>query len=372
MKIGINATILDDKPTGLGIFTLNIINKLADGLDEKDEVVIYTSVPSYFKNLNVTVRKVTDFVQPKNGKKAGLIRFLWTQFIFPILFYRDKCDIIYSTTHHGNLFLTKKQVLTIHDLLPIKFPNQYRLQNLYFKTIVPHLIKKSPFLFTVSDNTRKDIVDYYHYGKDKIGVIYNSFDKEHFYHHDEESFKERFGDYLLFLGASYSHKNVERTIKAFLNYKAHSENQINLLIVNRENDYLDSVKNKFRSNKIFLETVKFVDYVSYNELPILYSNAVALIYTSMYEGFGIPPLEAMACGCPVVASNNSSIPEVCGNHALYIDPYDEMSIFQGMKQIVENQDLRKDLSTQGYAQTAKFDWAQSAQNLYCDLNKLHL
>ncbi|GAY76239.1 glycosyltransferase [Sporolactobacillus inulinus] len=132
MKIGINATILDDKPTGLGIFTLNIINQLADILDEKDELVIYTSIPSYFENLNVTVRKVTDSVQPKNGKKAGLIRFLWTQFMFPILFYRDKCDIMYSTTHHGNLFLTNKQVLTIHDLLPIKFPNQYMLQNLLF------------------------------------------------------------------------------------------------------------------------------------------------------------------------------------------------------------------------------------------------
>jgi glycosyltransferase involved in cell wall biosynthesis len=369
MKIGINATILDKKPTGLGVFTVNIINELANDIEKDDEVVVYTSEPSYFKESNVTVKKVTSFVQPRYGKVAGVIRFIWLQCVFPFLVKRDRCDIVYSTTHHGNIFITKKQILTIHDLLAIKFPNQYKLQNIYFKYVTPLLLSKSPYLYTVSQNTKKDIENIYHYDKEKIETIYNSYDSSHFYPQKELKFKKKYGNYLLFLGASYPHKNVVSAIKAFLKFTEMSQENIKLLVVNRPNEYLKSVKQKFSGNFDFEKNVLFLDYASYHDLPILYSNATALFYPSLYEGFGIPPLEAMACGCPVIVSNNSSLPEVCGDSALYIDPKSEESMVEGIKNLLNNDELRIKLSEKGLAQASKFSWEKSALKLYKSLKK---
>lgn len=370
MKVGINATILDNKPTGLGIFTINIIKALANLASPEDKIIVYTSVPECFQNVNVQVKKVTHLVQPKYGKKAGILRFLWLQFIFPFLVKKDHCDVVYSTTHQGNLFINHKQVLTIHDLLAIKFPNQYKLQYLYFKYIIPHLLRISPLLFTVSENTKNDIIDYYQFNKEKISVVYNSIDNKHFIRKHDLIFTENFGDYILFLGASYPHKNVEKAIEAFLKYIDQGEKKINLLIVNKKNDYIESVKKNFRKNEAFNRNVKFLDYVTYQDLPYLYSNAEALLYPSLYEGFGIPPLEAMACGCPVIASKNSSLPEVCGNSAIYIDPHEEISIINGIKEILEDGSLKNDLSNRGLNQVKNFSWEKSAKIVYESLKKL--
>ncbi|TGA99822.1 glycosyltransferase family 1 protein [Sporolactobacillus shoreae] len=366
--IGINATILDDKPTGLGIYTINIINELSKVLESTDKIIVYTSTPEYFTDEKIVTKKVTNLVKPKYGKKAGLIRFLWLQFIFPLLVTKDHCDIIYSTTHHGNLFITRKQILTIHDLLAIKFPKQYKLQNLYFKYVIPHLLKKSPFLFTVSDNTKLDIVNYFNYPSDNISVIYNSYNKEHFKLINGQWFKKKYGNYLLFLGASFPHKNVKNAIKAFIDVVSGDNNlNVKLIIVNRKNDYLESVKRFFKANSYFENRVEFVDYVAYNELPEMYSNAVALLYPSLYEGFGIPPLEAMACGCPVIVSNNSSLPEVCGDSALYIDPNDIGSISYGIRKMLLDDDMRENLKNKGLIQANKFSWEYSAKKLYKEL-----
>lgn len=369
MKIGINATILDSRPTGLGIFTVNIIQALAKIIDENDEIVVYTSAPNYFKETNVIVKNVSTLVQPRFGIVAGMIRFIWLQCIFPFLVKRDKCDIVYSTTHHGNLFITNKQVLTIHDLLAVKFPNQYRMQNIYFRHIIPILLAKSPYLFTVSQNTKKDIIDCYHFDSERIETIYNSYDSSHFYPHTQLKFKEKYGDYILFLGASFPHKNIERAIRAFLKYKKYNLNNEKLLVVNKPNEYFNSVKQKFANNPDLSKSVYFLDYASYQDLPILYSNAIALFYPSLYEGFGIPPLEAMACGCPVIVSNNSSLPEVCGDSALYIDPESEESMIDALKNITNNSELINELRQKGLVQASKFSWEKSAIKLYKSLKK---
>lgn len=372
MRIGINAAILDNKPTGLGIFTENIIKELSKIVSEQDEIIVYTSVPELFKGFPVTLKKVTHWTQPKYGKKAGIIRFLWLQLIFPFLVNKDYCDIVYSTTHHGNMLISKKQVLTIHDLLAVKFPNQYKLQYKYFKFILPKLLNKSPLLFTVSQNTKKDIVNVYGYNANKIQVIYNSINRKHFMRHENNMYRKKYGEYLLIIGASYPHKNVDRAIRVFIDYMQQNEKGCNLLIVNKKNTYLEAVMAKFKGNTIFDKHVKYLDYVPYNELPSLYSDAKALLYLSLYEGFGIPPLEAMACGCPVIASNNSSIPEVCGDAAIYIDPLNEDSIMNGIQRIMNDDDglLRNKLLKRGYEHARSFSWEKSAEILYSTLKQL--
>jgi glycosyltransferase involved in cell wall biosynthesis len=359
MKIGINATILDEKPTGLGTFTINIIKELSILINDKDSIIVYTSVPSIFDGYPVTVKKVSSVVQPQNGKLGGLMRFLWSQFIFPLRLKKDKIDILYSTTHHGLIINFTKQIITIHDILPLKYPYQYKLQYYYFKFILPMLAKRSKKIITVSNNTKKDLVSYYHISDKMIDVIYNSFDKEHFSKVSSNEYKEKFGDYLLFVGASYPHKNLERAIKGFIS--SGIDSKYKLIVVGGRENYKNWVKQQFSKQQ--LKNVYFIDYVNYEKLPILYSNAKALIYPSLYEGFGIPPLEAMASGCPVIASNTSSIPEVCQDAAFYFNPEDISEISNAIRTVLNNDNLKEELIQKGFKRVNQFSWRESAKKL---------
>ncbi|MED4941223.1 glycosyltransferase family 1 protein [Heyndrickxia coagulans] len=370
MKIGINATILDDRPSGLGIFSINIIKELIEIIDnESDEIIIYTSAGEQFVNKNVEVRNISKFIQPRNGKLGGILRFLWNQFVFPIKTKKDNIDVVYVTTHHGSFFINSPQVITIHDLLPIIFPKQHKLQYYYFKYIVPKLLKKTKFLVTVSNNTLKDIVKNYGYKKDNIEVVYNSFDKNHFTPQKSSKFKDKIGNYFLFLGASYPHKNLENAILSFINIKQKYPD-IKLVIAGGKREYRDFVINKLDRRGSDLTGIEIIDYVKYDDLPCLYSNAIALLYPTFYEGFGIPPLEAMASGCPVIVSNTSSLPEVCNNAAYYINPGSVSDISSALEEFILNKELRAGLIEKGFENIKRFSWKKSSQNLYYCLKKV--
>lgn len=358
MRIAINATILDNKPTGLGTFTIHIIKEISKLINDKNSVIVYTSSPTLFDGYPVTVKKVSTVVQPQK-KFGGLMRFLWSQFIFPLRLKKDKIDILYSTTHHGLIINFTKQIITIHDILPLKYPYQYKLQYYYFKFILPMLAKRSKKIITVSNNTKKDLVSYYHISDKMIDVIYNSFDKEHFSNVSSNEYKEKFGDYLLFVGASYPHKNLERAIKGFIS--SGIDSKYKLIVVGGRENYKNWVKQQFSKQQ--LKNVYFIDYVSYEKLPILYSNAKALIYPSLYEGFGIPPLEAMASGCPVIASNTSSIPEVCQDAAFYFNPEDISEISNAIRTVLNNDNLKEELIQKGFKRVNQFSWRESAKKL---------
>lgn len=359
MRIAINATILDNKPTGLGIYTINIIKEISKLINNQDSIIVYTSCPKIFKGYPVTIKKVSPLVQPQNGKIGGVMRFLWSQIILPLRLKKDKIDLLYSTTHHGLIITPVKQIITIHDILPLKYPKQYRLQYYYFKYILPILIKKSKKIVTVSKNTQKELSSNYHISEGKIDVIYNSFDKEHFYKVKSIDFKEEFGDYLLFIGASFPHKNLERAIRAFIS--SNIESKYKLIVVGGREDYKNQVIQQFSKKE--LSNILFINYVSYEKLPILYSNAKALIYPSLYEGFGIPPLEAMACGCPVIASNTSSIPEVCDDAANYFNPENISEISNAIRTVLNDNSLREILIKKGYKRIKHFSWKDSAKKL---------
>lgn len=360
MRIGINATILHEKPSGLGIFTINIIREVAKKMDENNKLVIYTSNAEPFKELDVEIRLAPKLISPKYKKVGGLFRFLWSQLIYPIKLKKDKVDLVYSTTHHGTFFSNIPQIITIHDLLPIIFPNQHRLQNYYFKYITPILLKNTNRVITVSHNTKKDIISEYEY-KD-IDIVYNSYDKEHFVKKKNNHFKKKYGDYFLFLGASYPHKNLENAVKAFFLLNEENPN-LKMVIAGGQKSYRDELLSKIKEERGDLNNIEIIDYVSYKDLPVLYSNSLALLYPSYYEGFGIPPIEAMACGCPVIVSNTSSLPEVCSDAAVYIEPGNVDSIKDGMEKILNNEEYKNQLIELGYKNIERFSWEDSAEKL---------
>ncbi|CAI9395045.1 D-inositol 3-phosphate glycosyltransferase [Bacillus sp. T2.9-1] len=362
MKIAINATILGEKPSGLGVYTINIIKEFVR-LAKNEEIIIYTSNPEILGDLdNVKVIKTSKYLMPEYGKIAGGLRFLWSQFIMPIRSKSEKVDVLYSTTHHGMFLSNIKQILTVHDLLPIIYPKQHKLQYYYFKYILPILLKKSYKLVTVSQNTKNDLNKEYDYEKSKIFVVYNSYDKEHFKSSSDNKFKEKYGEYVLFLGASYPHKNLIRTIKAF-NSSIISDKHLKLIVAGGRKDYKETVKQYF-SNSEALKDVVFLDYIPYNDLPTLYSNASLFVYPSLYEGFGIPPVEAMACGCPTIVSNTSSLPEVCGSSSHYFNPENMEDISKSIEFVLTDSNVRKHLIESGYQNCERFSWKLSANEIY--------
>jgi len=371
MKIAVNASILDDKPSGLGIYTINVVSRLARiASNEGDELVIYTSYPEALggagENADLTIRKIPALVQPKYGKKAAFIRFVWNWAIFPRV--SRNLDIVYSTTHHGLYNSCSRQVITVHDILSIMFPHQHPYQKWYFTYILPRILKKSAAIITVSNNTRQDIHDYYKVALEKIYVVYNGID-----HHsrfkrmqDDRAMKElirKYGlrKYLLIVGASYPHKNISKALQAFSKVNCIVP-ELELVVLGGRKEYIKTLK--YEAKNLGLQRVRFLDYIPAEELPTFYSGATALIYPSLYEGFGLPPLEAMACGCPVIVSNTSSLPEVCGDAAYYIDPYSTESIAEAICRLSRDENLRNYLRQKGLERARLFTWEKTARGVY--------
>ncbi|MGH9676504.1 MAG: glycosyltransferase, partial [Candidatus Acidiferrum sp.] len=217
IKIAINAGILDDRLSGLGVYTTNVTSRLARLKDV--DISIYTAKPEALSAINdANVHLIPSIVQPKYGKVGGLARFIWNQFVFPFLV--AKRDLIYCTTHHGILWGYARQVITVHDLLPVKFPDQYRLQTAYYRHLLPILIKKAKAVITISENTKRDLYEQYQLPSEKVHVVYNGIDHDRFFVPAADlvaRFKRKYslGNYLLIVGASFPHKNVGAALRAF-------------------------------------------------------------------------------------------------------------------------------------------------------------
>lgn len=267
-------------------------------------------------------------------------------------------------------FQCKKRVVTIHDVYHLAFYNQLSLaQKIYAKLCINRALKKSDKVITVSEFSKKEIIKHTKQEySDKISTIYNGVSGD-FKTIDvnttkpEEKLKAK---YILFVGNVKPHKNLKRAIFAF--QKLTQENpeltkNLRFKIIGRRDGFItgepeltDLIENDNELSRL----IEFTGFLSDDALIELYRNAEGLIFPSYYEGFGLPPLEAMASGCPVILSNAACMPEICGNAALYFDPFDVNDISEKLKQIIKNEDLRRKLIQKGYKQANRFTWEISA------------
>jgi glycosyltransferase involved in cell wall biosynthesis len=216
-----------------------------------------------------------------------------------------------------------------------------------------------------SESTKLDIHEYYKVPLSKIHVVYSGIEE------DLRPLPEpirnrvlhRYGltEYVLLVGASFPHKNVERAIQA---WAAVSETLpgLKFVIAGGRAQYLEKLRQTVAGSKT--NGVEFLGYVPREDLIALYSGARALVYPSLYEGFGLPPLEAMACGCPAIVSNTSSLPEVCGDAAYYVDPSSPDAIAEAILKVATDEPMRTVLKKKGLAQAARFNWVTTAQSVY--------
>lgn len=274
----------------------------------------------------------------------------WEQFILPFYFL-FKRDILVNFTSLGPLFIRRK-VMTIHDLAFYENPKWYSKSYVWFyKIMTPLCAKTSKCILTVSEFSKKEIHKYLGVSKDKIHVIYNAV-ADKFKHREQGNLANR---YILAVSTMDPRKNFRRLVDAFIGW----ENTLNAQL------YLVGGRNSIFTETSIAENpnIRWLGRVSDEELVKLYQGATCFIYPSLYEGFGIPPLEAMSSGSPVIVSDIQPLREVCGDAAIYIDPMDVHSIRAALSQIVDNEKLRDALIIKGCERLKLFTWTKSAKKL---------
>ena len=295
------------------------------------------------------------------GSKDRLKRLAWTQMQLLTLAKKHKADLIFTPAPEGYLGdQAVPQILMVHDLRPLIHP-ECSMQTLYFKSWVPPLLRQCTHILTNSEFTAAEINRCIGVSEDKITVTPLGYDPEHFYF--SESFQRLHSrPYLLHIGQAYPHKNLKRLIQAF-NSIAHRFPDVDLLLLGKPHPSQTIRLQQFVAESNLSDRVIFKSYVPYADLPNWYRGACAFVYPSLWEGFGLPILEAMACGCPVITSYGSGTQEVANNAAILIDPYSVSDLVDSITKILLSEYEQSNLRIRGAHHARGFNWTNTSKEL---------
>ena len=360
--IGINGTILGPRPSGLGVYAKHMIEELdRQGID----FILYTS---YADGLALSeknrkrIHKTEISVAPLD-KGKHFLRHVWLQFFLPLLLRRHGVSVLLNLVPEGPLFTRTAQVTVVHDLIPLLSRRGHFLQRLNFRVLVPPLLKRSVSVVTDSEAVKKDLIRLFKIKPEKIHAIPLAFDARRFRPSDPQEAKTKFGlnRYFIYVGNILPHKNISSLIEAF--GKAVPGSGHTLVIAgHKDRRYLPFLRDSIGKNALEKKVV-FLDYVPDNDLPSLISGADALVLPSFFEGFGLTCLEAMACGCPVVSSELSSVREACADAAVYFDPDDPDELALILKRLSKDKDMRLSLKEKGLERSGHFSWEKCGMSL---------
>ncbi len=279
-----------------------------------------------------------------------------------------KVDIFHNTVNGIGIPNKGKHrlVITLHDLIPYIMPETVDKPHLdYVLRYTPEAISRADKIITVSHHSKKDIMRYFNVSKDKIEVIYHAADKIFKPMHKVEAKNKITENYqianpfILYLGGFSPRKNISRLIRAFHMICHEFEEDYKLVILGEPSRIYDNLRRL--TEKLGIEDrVIFTGFVPTNDLPLFYNACECFVYPSLYEGFGLPPLEAAACGVPVVTSRSSSIPEIMGNSCTYINPLEVVDIAQGIYDTITDQDLKNQLIQRSLEHAKKFSWEKAS------------
>jgi glycosyltransferase involved in cell wall biosynthesis len=360
VRIGIDARKLHD--FGIGTYIRNLLRHLAR-LDRTTEYVVFSRPDdrALLSTLGGNFRTVVE--------KAGNYS-LAEQVRIPIDLRREGVTLFHAPHYVLPPLVRCRSVVTIHDCIHLMFP-QYLPNPLalgYARTSIRLAARRATRVLTVSESSKRDIQRFVDIPADKIDVIYNAYDERFGIEPRDEDVvrvRERYqleGEFVLYAGNVKPHKNIERLIEAFDLVRRRGLDHIKLIIIGDEISKYAALRRAVHAHQLH-KYVRFLGYMPEETLAVMYRLAGVFVFPSLYEGFGLPPLEAMASGTPVVTSNVSSLPEVAGDAAVLVDPYDPAAIADGIARVLTDEGLRRDLRAKGLARAKQFSWDASVRRV---------
>jgi glycosyltransferase involved in cell wall biosynthesis len=367
MRIAIDARKLHD--FGIGTYIRNVLRGLAR-LDGQTEYVLLCRPgdADIAADLGPNFRTVIETARPYSFGE---------QIKIPLSLVRERAHLLHEPHYVLPPATRCRAVVTIHDCIHLMFP-QYlpgSLAHLYARASMWSAVKKADRVMTVSEASKRDILRFFDIPPEKVAVIYNAIDERFLAEPDEERMeriKQRYQldrPFLLYVGNIKPHKNLERLVEGFAKARHHGLGDVRLVIVGDQLSKYPPLRQAVHRHRLDKD-VRFLGFQPYDMLAVFYRLARAFVFPSLYEGFGLPPLEAMACGTPVVTSNVSSLPEVAGDAAVLVDPYDTDSIADGITRAVTDDGLRAELTRRGLARAREFSWTESVaaiHHIYMDV-----
>lgn len=367
MRIGIDARFLGPIGKGLGRYTQKLIENLervsAQGGDDQYFVFLKKDNFNEYKPKNKNFKKVL----------ADFDWYGWQEQIgFPRLLNKYKLDLVHFPHFNVPIFYFGKFVVTIHDLILIHFPTIrnttlnslfYRFKFFMYRIVIRAAIMRSNRIIAVSKFTKKDILKNYNsIPQEKIKVTYEACDDYCMLSpNKDEEILLRYGiirPYIMYVGNAYPHKNLEKLVLAFEKLKK-TKKDLKLILVGKMDYFYSRLKLVVKERKI--KDVFFLGYVTDYELDTIFHNAAAYVFPSLYEGFGLPPLEAMAKGTPVISSDHPCMKEILGESAYYFNARDIDEMVRSISRVLENEELRNNLTKMGYEQVKKYSWKKMAR-----------
>jgi glycosyltransferase involved in cell wall biosynthesis len=358
MRVAIDARKLHD--FGIGTYIRNLLKQLAR-LDQTTDYVLLTREA----DLGVASQLGPNFRSVLEPSPNYSFR---EQIHVPWVLMREKPDVFHAPHYILPSGVRAHSVVTIHDCIHLMFP-QYlpnRVAYTYARMAMWSAARRSDCILTVSQASKRDILHFFAVPPEKIEVIYNAIDERFSVEPDAESVarvRERYQldqRFVLYVGNIKPHKNLVRLIEAFASLRQGEFEDLKLLIIGDEISRLPALRRAVHSLKLH-KHVRFLGYQPDDTLAILYRLASVFVFPSLYEGFGLPPLEAMASGTPVVTSNVSSLPEVTGDAAVLVDPHDVRSIEHGIRRVLADPALAAEMRRQGLLRAREFSWERSVR-----------
>ena len=361
MRIAIDARKLRD--FGIGTYIRNILIELSR-LDRETEYVVLCR-PDDLESGDVLGRNFR--MVPETAATYSVAE----QFKIPLSLAREGVQLVHEPHYVLPPLLRCRSVVTIHDCIHLMFPEYLpnRFAYYYAKSSMWAASRKSDRILTVSEASKRDILRFFDVPPEKVVVIYNAIDERFLGPANPERMelvKKRYQldhPFVLYVGNIKPHKNIERLIASFARARQQCDDNLKLIIIGDEISKYPGLRQQVHRHKID-KHVRFLGFQPMETLAAFYRLARAFVFPSLYEGFGLPPLEAMACGAPVVTSNVSSLPEIAGGAALLVDPHDEEAIASGIVRAVTDDALRGELIERGKQRARTFSWKQSVARIH--------
>jgi glycosyltransferase involved in cell wall biosynthesis len=372
MRIGIDARGIYKHLDGVGRYSFSLIRHLAQ-IDPVNAYVVFRN-----RGCDQPIVVAPNFREVQIGFPALSLRSI---LYLGHLVKREGLDLFHSLFPVTPLHGVRNLMVTVHDVMALNFPGFFsdrgivgqRAAYYFHKQMIRQAVRRSRTIIAVSHNTKKDLVDLFGIDPDKIQVIHEATESRFTRIHEADAlrgFRETYHlpeRFILYLGNAKPYKNLAFLVNAFNLLRQRYDSGCKLVIAGKRERYYQKRDRHYEALNRQVQTlgigehVQMVDYVPDEKLPLLYNAADLFVFPSLYEGFGLPALEAISCGTPTIVSKTSSLPEVVGNGALLIDPYDVEELAETMRRLLTDEPLRSSLCEKGLAESRQFSWERAAR-----------